>query len=88
MKKWTDGCEVFEDEQAARDNAAIEMAWDDVEEYFQENMSFHDFFTRVRENMPDFFDKFENEYFEAENKFFEDNYWEEEQDEEEEEEEE
>ena len=76
-KIWTDGCVNFETEEEARENALEEMTWDDLEEHFQNNVSFHDFFTKVRENMPNFFDLFEDEWYEAENEYFNNNYWEE-----------
>lgn len=82
MKIWTDGYINFETEEEARENAFEVMTWDDLEEYFQNNVSFHDFFTKVHENMPNFFELFENEWCEAENNYFNDNYWEEEKEEE------
>lgn len=90
MKIWTDGCETFENEDDARDNACAEMTWDDYEEYFRDNVNFHDFFTRVREamtkdNSDEFFITFENEFCNAMNNYFNNNYWEEEEEEEEEE---
>jgi len=90
MKIWTDGYNTFEDEDAARDNACAEMTWDDYEEYFRNNVNFHDFFTRVRERMQnsdEFFFLFENEFCDAMNEYFNNNYWEEEGEEEDEEEE-
>jgi hypothetical protein len=76
-KIWTDGCVNFETEEEARENALESITWDDLEEHFQNNVSFHDFFTKVRENMPNFFDLFEDEWYEAENEYFNNNYWEE-----------
>lgn len=84
-KIWTDGFNTYETEEEARDQAMTDMTWDDVEDYFHENMTFHDFFTRVHEAIPDFFEKFEMEFCEAENKFFTENYWEEDEEEEEDE---
>lgn len=67
--------EIFEDETDARDNVTEKLTWDDIEDYFYDNMSFHDLFTRVREAMPDtFFETFENEFCDAENDYFERNY--------------
>lgn len=82
MKIWTDGCSYFEDEEEAREDSYINITWDDIEEHFQNNVSFHDFFTKVRENMPNFFELFEDEWCEAENNYFNDHYWEEEKEEE------
>ena len=82
-KIWTDGFNTYETEEEARDQAMTDMTWDDVEDYFRENMTFHDFFTRAREAIPDFFGSFETEYCEAEEKFFTENYWEEDGDEDE-----
>ena len=89
MKIWTDGCEVFENEDAARDNACAEMEWDDYEEYFRNHVNFHNFFTKVREamtrgNSDDFFITFENEMCDAMNNYFDTHYWEEDEEEEEE----
>ena len=81
MKIWTDGYTYFEDEDEAREDAYENITWDDIEEYFREEIDFHKFFTRVREKMPDFFEVFENECCEAENAYFEDNYKEIEQEE-------
>ena len=47
-KIWTDGCVNFETEEEARENALESITWDDLEEHFQNNVSFHDFFTKVR----------------------------------------
>lgn len=77
-KIWTDGCVNFETEEEARENALEVMTWDDFEEYISNNMNFHEFFNRVRKNMPNFFEVFENEWCEAENDYFDNNYWEEE----------
>ncbi len=67
--------EIFEDETDARDSVMEELTWDDIEDYFRDNVNFHDFFTRVREAMPDtFFEIFENEFCDAENDYFEQNY--------------
>ena len=66
--------EIFEDEDTARENVWQEMTWDDYEEYFHSKMNFHDFFTRVRESIPDFYEKFESEFCDAENEYFEQNY--------------
>ena len=85
MKIWTDGCDTFETEDEAREDAYENITWDDLEEHFQNNINFHDFFTKVRENMPNFFEVFEDEWCEAENEYFNDNYWEEEKEEKEEE---
>ena len=74
MTYWTNGSEMFEDEMDARDNVCSEMTWDDIENYFQRTMDFHEFFTRVRA-MPNFFENFENEFCNAENDYFEQNYW-------------
>ena len=82
---WTNSAEEFETEEDARDNAWTEITWDDIEEYFSENVNFHDFFTKVREKMPDFFDTFEDEYCDAVNAYFNDNYWTEEVEEDEDE---
>lgn len=82
---WTNSAEEFETEEDARDNAWTEITWDDIEEYFSENVNFHDFFTKVREKMPDFFETFENEYCDAVNAYFNDNYWTEEVEEDEDE---
>jgi hypothetical protein len=79
-KIWTDGYVSFETEEEARENAIEEMTWDDIEEHVYNNMNFHDFFTKVRENMPNFFEVFENEWYEAKNDYFNRNYWEEEED--------
>lgn len=65
--------EIFEEEEA-RENVWMEMTWDDYEEYFKSKMNFHDFFTRVRESIPDFYEKFENEFCDAENEYFEARY--------------
>ena len=82
-KVWTDGCNTFEDRDAAFEDACCEMTWDDVEDYFANNMTFHEFFTRVKDKMGgEFFELFENEWCDAENEYFNENYWEEEQDEE------
>lgn len=78
-KIWTNGYDCFETEDDARDNAYSEMTWDDIENYFNDHMDFHEFFTRVREKMPNFFETFEIESYEAENEYFNNNYWEEEQ---------
>lgn len=51
-KIWTDGFNTYETEEEARDQAMTDMTWDDVEDYFRENMTFHDFFTRVHEAIP------------------------------------
>ena len=77
MTHWTNGFNTFETEEEARENCLEEMTWDDIEEYFENNMTFHDFFTRVRESMPDFFEKFENEFCGAEDRYFNQNYYEE-----------
>ena len=66
--------EIFEDEDAARENVWQDMTWDDYEEYFHDKMDFHEFFTRVRESMPEFYEMFENEFCYAENEYFEQNY--------------
>ena len=66
--------EIFEDENAAREDVWQDMTWDDYEEYFCDKMDFHEFFTRVRESMPNFFETFENEFCDAENEYFEQNY--------------
>jgi len=81
MKIWTDGCDTFETEDEARENASENITWDDVEEYFQNSVNFHDFFTKVHENMPNFFEVFVDEWCEAENEYFDNNYWEEEEEE-------
>ena len=86
MTIWTDGCGIFETEEEARDNVLENMEWNDFEEYFHNNISFHDFFTRVR-NIVDperFFIEFKDEFCDAENHYFEENYWAEEQNEDEE----
>lgn len=77
MKIWTDGCETFETEDEAREDAYENITWDDIEEHFQNNVNFHDFFTKVRKNMINFFEVFENEWCEAESNYFDDHYWEE-----------
>ena len=81
-KMWTNGGEYFETEDDARENVCQEMTWDDYEEYFHKKMDFHKFFTTVREKMPDFFERFEDDFCQAENDYFEENYWEEEVEEE------
>lgn len=85
MKIWTDGFDVFETEEEARDTVCENMTWEDFEEYFKDNISFHDFFTRVRKiaDPEKFFLEFEIEFCDAENHYFEENYWEEDKDEEE-----
>lgn len=83
MTQWTNGFNTFETEEEAREDAYEEITWDDIENYFEENISFHDFFTRVRESMPDFFDKFEDDILNAEDEYFSRNYYEEETDEDE-----
>ena len=86
-KIWTDGCDTFETEEEARENIYENMTWEDYEEYFRDNVSFHDFFERVRKIVdPDkFFMEFETEFYDAEIEYFIENYWEEEEEEEEEE---
>lgn len=81
MKIWTDGCNTFETEEEAREDIYENMTWKDYEEYFHDNVSFHDFFERVRKNVdPEkFFLEFETEFCDAENKYFNENYWEEEE---------
>ena len=83
MTHWTNGFDTFETEEEAREDAYCNITWDDIETYFEENMGFHEFFTRCHEAIPDFFEKFENEFCDAENDYFERNYHEEENDEDE-----
>ena len=80
-KVWTDGFTTFKNRDVAFGHACCEMTWDDIEKYFRKNMTFHSFFTRVRENIPNFFEVFEDEWCEAENEYFNENYHEEEGDE-------
>lgn len=84
MKIWTDGCNTFETEEEARENIYENMTWVDYEEYFYSNLSFHDFFERVRKiiDPEKFFLEFETEFCDAENEYFNNNYWEEEEEEE------
>lgn len=84
MKIWTDGCDTFKDKDEAYDSVYTSMSWEDYEEYFKNNVNFHDFFERVRKiTDPDkFFMEFENEFCDAANKYFEENYWEEDEEEE------
>ena len=76
MIHWTNGYETFEDQDEAYERACEDITWDDIESYFLNNISFHDFFNRVRQNMRDtFFETFENELCDAENDYFNQNYW-------------
>ena len=74
MKRWTNGFDTFETEEEAWDNCREKITWDNIEHYFEENMTFHEFFTRCRDAIPDFFDAFEDEYCNAENDYFSRNY--------------
>lgn len=80
-KIWTNGFETFETEDEARENVLEHMEWSDYEESFYDNIDFHDFFTRIRKivDPEKFFIEFEDEFGEAENEYFDRNYWEEEE---------
>lgn len=65
--------DVFETEDDARDDAYSKITWDDYEDYFSNNISYHKLFEFARAH-EDFFTKFENEFCEADEKYFQDNY--------------
>ena len=58
-------------EDDARDHLLEEMTWDDYREYFINNVSMEDIWERLRK-LPEFFDTFENEIYEAEDEKFHD----------------
>lgn len=87
MARWkNDWGKEFEDEDTARENVCENMTWDDYEEYFQYNVSFHDLFEHLKK-MPNFFESFEDVFWATEDEFFKDNYHKIDEDEDEDEEE-
>ena len=77
---------TFETEEDAREDAELSQEWNDIEEYFQMNVSYHKLFEFACEHYEDFFNRFEDELLESTEEFFRGNYYEVTDEEEEEEE--
>ena len=74
MKQWEkyDG-DIFDTETEAREDAWTDMTWEVWEEELSPLISYHKLFDYARQK-EDFFLKFENEFCEAENNYFEEHY--------------
>lgn len=74
MAHWeNDWGEEFETEEEARENVLENIEWADYEEQFFDIVPFHNLFEWARKQ-DGFFEDFEMELCEAENRFFNDNY--------------
>ena len=62
----------YETEEEARDAMREEMNWYDYMENL--HLSIDEIFTRLRKAGVDYFSIFENEFYEAENEYFDENY--------------
>lgn len=70
-EKYTDGYDVFTEDEAW-EYVQQAMTWDDYEEHFAK-MNFSRFFEKVRQ-LPGFFEAFEDEFMEAESRYFDENF--------------
>lgn len=73
--KYSNGYDTFNTYEEAFEDCQQTMAWEDYQEYFENNIGFHNFFERVRK-LPNFFEEFENDLFDAEVYCFEKTYFE------------
>jgi hypothetical protein len=74
MRIWENAWgEEFETEEDARDNVSERMEWYDYERLMEKSISWSQLFNWARKQ-EGFFETFENEFCEAENDFFDENY--------------
>jgi len=74
MRIWENAWgEEFETEEDARDNVSERMDWYDYERFMERSITWNQLFNWARKQ-EGFYEAFENEFCEAENDFFDENY--------------